>query len=182
MDPSKHPAPEDYENRYKLHNNNLLDMGYRKFLMELALPCFDLVNKKSECLDYGCGSTKGMEIIFKGKGYNMESYDPCFYPEMKEKKYDLITCNEVIEHFYKPVYEFKKLFGFLKNKGFLVIGTNRWNAKTDFSTWHYLTDFTHTSIYNKQTIKYLSVLFDFKITGFYGNRIAVLEKGIKAGD
>jgi len=179
MDPSKHPDLSCCEARYKLHKNDPFDEGYKNFLMELASPCFGLVDKGSKCLDYGCGPEKVMQTIFNEKGYSMESYDPCFYPELVSGCYDLITCNEVFEHFALPAVEGKRLFGLLKENGVLAIGTKMWNSKTDFKTWHYLTDPTHVSMYNRQTLVYLGDLFGLKMVKFYGDRITILKKASK---
>ena len=176
MAPSHHPDLNYCEARYKLHKNDPFDEGYKHFLMELASPCFRLVDKNAKCLDYGCGPAKVMETIFKENGYNMESYDPCFYPELTPGSYDLITCNEVFEHFSFPAAECKRLCGILKDDGILAIGTNMWNSKTDFKTWHYLTDPTHISIYNKQTVTCLAEIFGLKTVEFYGDRLAILKK------
>ena len=176
MDPSQHPDVNYCEARYKLHKNDPLDEGYRNFLMELADPCFLLIDGNSKCLDYGCGASKVMENIFRQNGYNMESYDPCFHHGMVLTKYDLITCNEVIEHFSSPELELKGLLGLLKDEGILAIGTNMWNTGVDLVTWHYLTDLTHMSIYSRQTVEYIAKIYGLKMIGFYGDRIAMLSK------
>lgn len=41
-------------------------------------------------LDYGCG--RG----FDAKHYDLDKYDPCYYPEKPKGPYDLITCNYVL--------------------------------------------------------------------------------------
>jgi len=41
-------------------------------------------------LDYGCG--KGFDAEY----YDLDKYDPCYYPENPKGRYDLITCNYVL--------------------------------------------------------------------------------------
>jgi len=43
-----------------------------------------------DLLDYGCG--KG----FDADHYGMDKYDPYYFPEKPDKKYDVITCNYVL--------------------------------------------------------------------------------------
>lgn len=49
-----------------------------------------LMNGKESKLDYGCG--KGEDAHF----FKMDKYDPYFYPELPNKKYDFISCNYVL--------------------------------------------------------------------------------------
>ncbi|MEI6092421.1 MAG: methyltransferase domain-containing protein, partial [bacterium] len=120
MDHKKHMNDEEKKLRYYKHKNNISDLGYKSFLMELAVPSFKLIDKDKKCLDYGCGPTKAMEQIFRDNGFEMYSYDPCFFPEIEKEEYNLITCNEVIEHFSNPKEELKKLFKLIKKDGFAV--------------------------------------------------------------
>ena len=45
---------------------------------------------KGTLLDYGCG--KGFDADY----YNMDKYDPKFYPKLPRKKYNTVTCNYVV--------------------------------------------------------------------------------------
>jgi hypothetical protein len=176
MDHEKLPSNDELLQRYQKHENNANDQGYKKFLMELASPCFELMDNKSECLDYGCGPNKVMEIIFKEKGYRMESYDPFFYPDLPLKKYDFVTCNEVAEHFYSPFEEFVKIRDLIKDGGYLGLGTYLWDESTDLRSWHYLTDMTHVSIYSRRTIERLAGLLGLEVAESDGRRITILRK------
>ena len=53
----------------------------------------------------------------------MFNYDLYYFPEKGylTKKYDFITCTEVVEHFRKPLDEFKLFDKILKIKGVLAI-------------------------------------------------------------
>ena len=84
MDHKKQMKEEDKKLRYNKHKNDISDLGYRKFLMDLAKPGFKLIDNTKECLDYGCGPTKAMEFLFHENGFKMDSYDPCFFSTKNE--------------------------------------------------------------------------------------------------
>ncbi|TVQ44654.1 MAG: class I SAM-dependent methyltransferase [Gloeocapsa sp. DLM2.Bin57] len=78
-------------------------------------------------LDYGC--SKGLFISFlQAKGYvNVFGYD-AYVEEYADtsilnEKYDLIICQDVIEHFEDPRSCFTQLVNCLSEKGILVLGT-----------------------------------------------------------
>ena len=163
--------------RYSQHNNNYEDIGYRNFLLELAKPCFNFLEKFNldkkdiSCLDYGCGPTTAMQTIFEKNGFNMDSFDPIFHKNIL-KQYGLITCNEVIEHFEEPLKEFKKIIKLLKPNGTLAIGTFIWNEKIDIKNWNYMNDITHKSFYHIETLQYLAKNLNMVILN-YSNRIII---------
>ncbi len=179
MDKQKHINDEEKKLRYDKHKNDISDLGYRNFLMELAVPSFKLIDKSKKCLDYGCGPTKAMEHLFFEHGFKMDSYDPCFFFEIQNKEYDLITCNEVFEHFSNPKEELEKLFKLIKKDGFAVIGTNLWEkdlgVNTDLSTWHYLSDPTHVCFYSTSTFEFISKTFGFQLLEIIDKRVIILK-------
>lgn len=184
--------------RYSMHNNYYEDLNYRKFLLELASPVFeiiksefkiksikefDILKNKLQCLDYGCGPTKVMQKIFESQGFKMDSFDPIFYNifnnieennKNKLMKYDIITCNEVIEHFEQPLIEFKKILKNLKPNGILAIGTSIWNEKTKLNSWTYMTDITHLTFYSLNTLKHIAKKLNLEIV-FYNKRIVIYK-------
>ncbi len=166
---------EEERQRYLKHQNDIYDTEYKNFLLKIAEPCFEYINPRSLCLDYGCGNTPNMELIFKEHGFDMESYDPYFQMKKLVGPYDLILCNEVCEHFYNPLSEFRKLKGLLKSEGVLVIGTNMRSSSIDLKTWHYLSDPTHVSIYSMRSFDVISELCNFKVLKMVNDRIIILK-------
>ena len=55
-------------------------------------------------LDFGCGPGPALANMMQSDGYEMEIYDPFFFPnkDALSKKYDFITCTETAEHFFNP--------------------------------------------------------------------------------
>ena len=175
MNPNDRLSKERELERYLKHQNNYDDTGYRDFLLQIAEPCFKLVKTDSRILDYGSGNNKVMERIFKDKGFDIESYDPYFYPIPLDSSYDLVVCNEVCEHFYNPSLEFRKIVSILKPNGFLVIGTNLRQKDMDLKSWHYLSDETHVSIYNERTLHHIADTYGFTLFSIVDQRIAILK-------
>jgi SAM-dependent methyltransferase len=176
MDPSSYLSDTESKARYLLHNNYKEDDRYIGFLSELANPCINLIPRGSICIDYGCGHTKVMEHIFKEKGFTMDSYDPLFYPDIKRKSYDLVTCNEVIEHFYDPMCDFTRIYDLLNKGGILGLGVSLFNPGTGLESWYYMKDPTHVSFYSFKTFAYIVQKFKLEILDTPSDRVIILRK------
>jgi diadenosine tetraphosphate (Ap4A) HIT family hydrolase len=50
---------------------------------------------KGRVLDFGCGIGKDVELL-KDKGFEVDGYDPFYFPETPTKKYDTILCFYVL--------------------------------------------------------------------------------------
>lgn len=175
MNPQDRLSKDKELERYLKHQNNYDDEQYKAFLMQIAKPCFEYVDKNSLCLDYGSGKEKNMERLFNEHNFKMESYDSYFYPIKLQNKYNLIVCNETCEHFYRPAFDIKKIKAILAPKGVLVMGTNLRDEIIQLSSWHYLSDQTHVSIYSKKTFEYIAVNYGFEILKVLNNRVIALK-------
>jgi len=80
-----------------------------------------LLPDSKSILDFGCG--KG----FDAEQLKLDMYDPYYYPEYPNKKYDIITCNYVLNVLTEP--EVNKVLGEIKgllnNKGVAYITVRR---------------------------------------------------------
>ena len=161
--------------RYLKHQNDYGDEKYKAFLLQIAKPCFEYINEKSLCLDYGSGKEKNMEQLFNDYGFGIESYDPYFYPIQLKTKYDLIVCNETCEHFYHPAVDIKNIKTILAPQGVFAVGTNLRDESIRLSSWHYLSDQTHVSIYSKKTFEYIAAKYGFEILKILNGRVLVLK-------
>jgi len=64
----------------------------------LSYPARILLNQKKiigKVLDFGCGIGKDVELL-KNKGFEIEGYDPFYFPEFPNEKYDTILCFYVL--------------------------------------------------------------------------------------
>ena len=150
--------------RYQHHKNNINDLGYIKFAEPIISTVNIHFNKKQKGLDFGAGHTPVISEILKNDGYQMEIYDPLFFnnKEVLNKKYDFITCCEVIEHFYIPNKEFELLYSLLKPNGKLICMTYIYDKSLDFENWFYKNDPTHVFLYQKETILWIKDYYNFK--------------------
>ncbi len=66
------------------------------------MQCF---NNHQTGLDFGSGQDAAVVAILKEKGYQIQAYDPFFFPDLnwKKHKFDFITATEVVEHLQHPL-------------------------------------------------------------------------------
>ena len=178
LDPSLRLSSEEELSRYRTHDNSLENLGYVEFLKQLWLPMEELLNssmgglskESMRGLDFGCGPGPTLHQIASRSDYQMDLYDPYFYPiELTEGSYDFITCTEVIEHLASPSKEWMQLKNLLKPNGILGVMTYLYDGvighgKTEsFRDWSYRKDDTHISFYSKKTLNYISEYFGFNL-------------------
>ena len=71
------------------------------------------------------------------------------------RKFNFITCTEVIEHFFNPYKEFKKIDCILAKNSFLAVMTTFIPDNEKFENWYYRRDPTHVVFYNKKTFDFI---------------------------
>ncbi|MES3038683.1 MAG: class I SAM-dependent methyltransferase [Bdellovibrionota bacterium] len=174
--PDVFPEPAEEESVYKHHQNDPKETGYRNFLLQLLNPIVEKVKGNNAIgLDYGSGPFPSNAEILKDFGIQCESFDPFFKndPDLLLKKYDFITCSEVVEHFYHPAEEFEKLSKLILPNGWLGIMTQ--SPPEDFANWWYHRDPTHVVFYSKNTFLWISANFGFKVH-FVSESVTLLQK------
>lgn len=180
IDESKIPAPEKEKERYLEHNNGPDQEGYiqmfKRFIKEYITPH---KNRISTTLDYGCGHSPILASLLKEQGFNVDIYDLYFAPEKvyENKKYNLITCTEVIEHLKDPLKTIKIQSKHLGEKGILALTTlfHPGNIQ-EFIPWWYHSDETHISFFTHKTMQYIAKLSDLKIIRIDSKNTCLLEK------
>lgn len=73
-------------------------------------------------LDYGSG-TGVLASRMREAGFDAEAYDPYSSPHRPTRRFDIITCMEVLEHSPDPVGSLRDMAGLLNEGGCLLIGT-----------------------------------------------------------
>lgn len=154
------------KSRYQLHQNNIYDQSYQKFVSPITNAVTRDFALDTLGLDYGCGSGPVISYVLESKGYRFQLYDPYFYPgqEYLNHVYHFITCCEVMEHFYRPFEEFKKLKNLLEAKGKLYCKTNFISnsiSVEEFSKWYYKDDPTHVFFYSTKALEFIKEAFGF---------------------
>lgn len=145
--------------QYQLHNNDINDSGYRRFLQRLATPLLEALGRSDlQGLDFGCGPGPLLAQMLTDAGQHMAVWDPFFAPDhaVLERQYDFISCSEAIEHFVNPAQEWALWQRLLKPGGTLGIMTKRYTSSDAFANWHYKLDPTHVSFFHLNTFRYLA--------------------------
>lgn len=167
---------KDERSHYELHENDVHDPRYRKFVS----PLFDAVSGRltpgATGLDFGAGSGPILATLFGEAGYATEKFDPFFWPDRRvlERTYDFVVTSEVVEHFNQPQLEFPKLRALLAPGGVLGIMTHLYDSSIDFASWYYRRDPTHVVFYSKATFGWIARECSFSSLTFEGERVVVL--------
>jgi len=159
--------------QYRLHQNELTDLGYRRFLQRLATPLLSaLPAQKRKGLDFGCGPGPLLALMLREAGHDMAVWDPFFAKDdaVLLEQYDFICCSEAIEHFVNPAQEWSLWLSLLKPGGILAIMTKRYSSAEAFVYWHYKNEPTHVSFFSEHTFAYLA--------GRDGFRLQVVDKDV----
>lgn len=158
LNPAHHPQAADEKAEYDRHENNVDDPGYRRFLSRLADALRPHLAPGAQGLDYGCGPGPALAAMLREAGHDMTVYDPFYQPDTDalHKRYDFVTCTEVIEHFHRPAAEFDRLGALLRPGGWLGVTTCFQTDDARFAGWHYRKDPTHVVFYRAVTLEHVA--------------------------
>ena len=158
LDPSLYIEPNIEKERYLEHDNRIDDEAYRSFLSRLANPLQKKLSADDTGLDFGCGHGPALADMLQAEGFQIDLYDPFFYPDKKvfTKKYNFITCTETAEHFHHPRQEFNALDNLLSPGGWLGVMTCFLTTDEAFESWYYRRDPTHVTFYCEKTFEVIA--------------------------
>lgn len=166
---------QEEKERYLTHQNSSGHKGYVKFLHQAIDPALEFLRKEMAGLDYGCGHAPTLSKLLTGKGYTCEDYDPFFVGHKLDKNFDFIFATEVFEHFFHPDNDIKKIQALLKEKGVLIIMTERWRDLDHFSQWSYTRDASHVCFFHSKTFDFICNNFGFSRIFDDANRVIILR-------
>lgn len=153
--------------RYDLHDNDIESDGYKHFLRRLVSPMVKLIpNKNSPGLDFGEGCNPILRELFAEAGMkNMDGYDPFYNNDTSifSRRYDFISCSEVLEHINNPFTDITRLISLLNVKGILGISTGLYGSHIDFKSWYYINDITHINIFTNKTVHFLAKMLNCEV-------------------
>lgn len=125
-------------------------------------------NKSLEILDYGAGpGVFGQEL--KKLGYNVESWDPLWMKEPEwdqNKKFDIVTAFEVLEHSPTPEKTIKEIHSFLKPNGKILITTlvnDILQQRRDPAYWYIAPRNGHVCMYSNKSLEKLFSLVGMNV-------------------
>lgn len=162
---------------YDLHENQVDDPGYRRFLSRLAAPLQARLPEGAHGLDFGCGPGPALAAMLEEHGFRMALYDPFYAADsgVLEQNYDFITSTEVFEHLHRPDEEIERLIGLLRPNGLLGIMTKLSTGQRDFPTWHYKNDKTHVIFFSEATFTWLAGFWDMELE-VLGKDVVILKR------
>jgi SAM-dependent methyltransferase len=164
------------EERYKTHKNGPQYPGYVNFLYQAITPTLPYLNSSMQGLDYGCGPVPTLSGLLRNEGLHCEDYDPLFFPDLPDRKFDFIFANEVVEHFFYPGKELARITDRLNPSGIFTMMTELWHGLENFSEWYYAKDFTHVAFFHTRTIDFICGRYGFRILNQENARVTILEK------
>ena len=166
LNPIHYISSNKEKKHYLKHNNEIDDTRYRDFLSNLIEPLKDKISFNDVGLDYGCGYAPALADILKKNGFKVELYDPFFFKNENIffRKFNFITCSEVVEHFFKPYEEFKKIDELLAEKSWFAVMTSFMTEDYLFKHWYYRRDPTHVVFYKKITFKVIANQRNWELT------------------
>lgn len=151
---------DDEKEVYDLHRNSIDDPHYVDFFYKfLNDAVFPYAPAGKDGLDFGSGPSPVLAGLLERHRYHMDIHDKFYAPEKiyEDKKYDLITATEVVEHMEDPVHHFRLFARLLKADGILAVMTLfHQNDPEHFKQWHYMRDPTHVSFYTPKTLEYIA--------------------------
>ncbi len=113
-----------------------------------------------KALDFGSGPEPVLATFLETSyNYDVDIYDLFFSPKKvyEGKKYDLITCTEVVEHLNNPLPFFKLFSSLLSPGGVLSIMTLLHpRDKEEFLSWYYIREDSHITFYSLKTLQYIA--------------------------
>ena len=175
---AQHLSHEAEKAEYDLHNNQVDDPGYRKFLSRMFEPMCERISAGSIGLEFGCGPGPALASMFSEAGHDMSVFDLYYAPNAAvfEQAYDFITATEVVEHLAKPRRELDLLWTVLKPGGWLGLMTKRVSTLEAFKDWHYITDPTHICFFSDATFAWLAERWGANLV-VIGKDVVLIEKG-----
>lgn len=149
---------EDEKSEYDLHQNEIHDAGYRRFLNRMFQPMQARISPCAQGLDFGCGPGPALATMFQEAGHEVALYDLFYFNDASawDRVYDFITATEVVEHLHHPRAELDQLAAHIKPGGYLGVMTKLSTGEADFPHWHYKNDRTHVSFFAWESFEYLA--------------------------
>lgn len=170
---------EEEQEQYDRHENSIENEGYVNIFKNLITDYINEINITRNILEFGSGPTPVFKMILEKENYKVYDFDPFYNPneEYKNQKYQLITSNEVPEHFSDPMKEIEHLVDLLEPNGYILFSTHFRNMpEEEFFKWWYRRDPTHISFFNVKTFEYICDKFGLEIIKHDNKKTILFQK------
>jgi 2-polyprenyl-3-methyl-5-hydroxy-6-metoxy-1,4-benzoquinol methylase len=151
---------------YDQHQNDPADPRYRAFLARLVEPLRARLEPGMVGLDFGCGPGPAISAMLAEHDIAVVDYDPIYQPApgALERRYDFVTCSEVVEHLHAPARALATIERLLRPGGWLGVLTEMQDDDARFARWWYLRDPTHVAFFRRETMQWIAGHFGWQIT------------------
>jgi 2-polyprenyl-3-methyl-5-hydroxy-6-metoxy-1,4-benzoquinol methylase len=151
--PEYYLSPTLEKAEYDLHQNEVGDPGYRRFLSRLGSPLLQRLPIAARGLDFGCGPGPALAAMLGEAGHEVALYDVFYQADTSvlASSYQFITATEVVEHLHRPGEELARLWLMIEPGGYLGIMTKLARNAQAFAAWHYKNDPTHVCFFTEET-------------------------------
>lgn len=163
---------------YDLHQNQLEDEGYLRFLNRFWQPVQAYLNHPSHILEFGCGPGPALANLMKDAGHTVSLYDHFYFPDdsvLRLASYDAVTATEVFEHLHDPKGVLEQCLNWLKPNGYLGIMTKLVTDQAAFARWHYKNDLTHVVFFSQDTFRWIARTYNLDVA-FLDKDVVLLRK------
>jgi hypothetical protein len=130
-------------------------------------------------LDFGSGPTPVLQSLLNNLGYDVDTYDPFFSPDKpdQEKRYDMITSTEVMEHIHQPKDALTWMDKHVEKDGFIALMTLFYPQEIQsFFQWFYIRDLSHVVFFQEKTFQVIGDMMGWNIVFNDHKRIIVFQK------
>lgn len=127
-------------------------------------------------LDYG-GGNGVLSNTLKKLGWNSTFCDPFYNVEIPNKKFELVTAIEVVEHHPNPKLFISEIYEVLSDKGIVVFSTGISDYHADPLNWWYTAPRNgHVVIYTTKALELLFALKNMKLFAMSDRNLFVAYK------
>jgi SAM-dependent methyltransferase len=161
---------EAERSRYDRHDNSPSNLGYRRFLCEVAAAVEGLNLGEGDILDFGAGENAVLTQLLRERGLRARDYDPLYGRGLDalDEHYDLVILCEVIEHLRDLTRELTRIQACLRPGGRVLLRTRIYPSVEMMADWWYGRDPTHLNFLGRETLRTVAALLK-------RNAVTVLE-------
>lgn len=180
VSPQFHPSQQQQGERYARHQNSRSDAGYVAMLERVIARLLAHCPDARRVLDYGSGPTPVLVDLLLERGLQARGFDPLYAPQPPaDLPCDAITAVETFEHFAAPAAELRRIDGWLRDGGVLVVQTLFHQGPDAIANWWYARDRTHIAFYSDATWRVAARLMNWDLLESDGVRTVVFRRQVR---